>query len=352
MTELIYSDPSSDLEVRLDHRVPPDLLELLSQTTWGQHGLSFRSLDMAAMLGDLSDPSFLRLVKGGRTVAAAVRNRKHVEMAGKPYDAIHLALFAVHLDFARQGLGTILARVSRNHFFSILRPPGLLYGYIESGNEASLRLNLGLGYQQDMGQVSSRLFSRTRPQSSPRVEVLGREARPDMLNRLKKAYKAHALCSFENSLDPERYFVVRRDGEIVAGAQLQVLHWELFGLPDWQGRLAMNLLPHIPFLGRDFTPSDLRFVRVGNIYAENGAEEMVAEILETALAEQHIPFAALLADRRGETERRVMSRMNFGAIDRIVTGGFHFLAEFKGVDAGALRKISRMPVIISPKDPL
>lgn len=351
MTEVIYSDPSRDLEVRLDHRVPPDLLELLSETTWGQHGVSFRSLDMAAMLGELSDPSFLRLFKGGQAVAAAVRNRKQVEMAGKPYDAIHLALFAVHGDYTRQGLGTILARVSREHYFSILRPPGLLYGYIESGNEASLRLNLGLGYQV-MGQLSSRLFSRTRPRSSPRVEVLGREARPDMLNRLKKAYKTHALCSFENSLDPERYFVVRRDGEIVAGAQLHSLHWELLGLPGWQGSLAMNLLPNIPFLGREFTPSDLRFARVGNIYTEKGSEELIAELLETALAEQHIPFAALLVDQRGETERRIMSRVNFGAIDRIILGGFHLIGEFKGVDAGELRKISRMPVIISPKDPL
>ena len=153
-----------------------------------------------------------------------------------------------------------------------------------------------------------------------------------MLNRLKKAYKTHALCSFENSLDPERYFVVRRDGGIVAGAQHHPLPWALLGLPGWQGSLAMNLLPKIPFLGRDFTPSDLRFARVGNIYAEKGSEKLIAELLETALAEQHIPFAALLADQRGETERRIMSRINFGAIDRIIIGGFHLVGEFKGVD--------------------
>lgn len=351
MTEVIYSDPSLDLEVRLDRALPPDLLELLDQTIWGQHGVSFRSLDMAEMIQDLSEPSFLRLIKGGRTVAAAVRNHKQVEMAGKPYDAIHLALFAVHRDFTRQGLGTILARVSRTHYFGLLRSPGVLYGYIESGNEASLRLNLGLGYQ-DMGEVRSQLFSRARPQPSRRVEVLGQDGRADMLNRLKKAYNAHALCSLENSLDPERYYVVRRHGEIVAGAQLHTLHWNLLGLPGWQGRFAMSLLPKIPVLGRDFTPSDLRFARVGNLYAEAGSEALVAEILETALAEQHLPFAVVLADPRGDTERRVMSNIDFGAINRVITGGFHLVGEFKGVDESDLKRFSRMPVIISPKDPL
>lgn len=351
MTNVIYSDPSLDLEVRLDHEVPRDLLELFDQTIWGQHGMTFRSLDMAEMLQELSDPSFLRLIKNGRTVAAAVRNRKQVEMAGTPYDAFHLALFAVHQDFKRQGLGTILAQVSRTHFFGLLRTPGVLYGYIESGNEASLRLNLGLGYQ-DMGKVRPRLFSRARARPSPRVEVLGREGRPDMLKRLKKAYNAHALCSFENSLDPERYFVVRRHGQIVGGVQLHILHWKLLGLPGWQGRLTMNLLPNIPILGRDFTPSDLRFARVGNLYADEGSESLIAEILETVLAEQHLPFAAVLADQRGDTERRVMSRIDFGTIDRMVTGGFHLLAEFKGVDQSELERFSGMPFIISPKDPL
>lgn len=351
MTEVIYSDPTLELEVRLDNTVPPDLLELLDQTIWGQHGVSFRSLDMAGMLKDLSDPSFLRLTKNGKTVAAAVRNRKQVEMAGTSYDAIHLALFAVHRDFTRQGLGSILARVSRTHYFDLLRSPGLLYGYIESGNEASLRLNLGLGYQ-DMGEVRSRIFNRSRPRASGRVEVLGQEGGQEMLDCLKEAYKAHALCSFENSLDPERYYVVRRHGEIVAGVQIHTLHWELLGLPGWQGRLAMSLLPNIPVIGRDFTPSDLRFARAGNFYAKQGVEPLLAEILETVLAEQHLPFAAVLVDPHGSLERRVLSSIDFGTLDRIINGGFHLVGEFKGVDKFELKRLSQMPVIISPKDPL
>lgn len=351
MNTIIYSDPSLDLEVRLDHTVPQELLELFDQTIWGQHGVSFRSLDMAEMLRELSDPSFLCLTKNDRIVAAAVRNHKQVEMAGKPYDAIHLALFAVHQDFKRQGLGSILAKVSRDYYYDLLRVPGVLYGYIESGNEASLRLNLGLGYT-DMGEVRSRLFSRSRPQASPRVEVLGSGHRPEMLSRLKNAYCAHALCSFENSLDPERYFVVRRNGEIVAGAQLHSLRWELLGLPGWKGQFAMKLLPNIPLLGRDFTPSDLRFARVGNIYADTGQEHLIAEILETVLAKQHLPFAAVLADPTGETERRVMSKIDFGTLDHIIRGGFHLVGEFKGVATSELERCSGMPVVISPKDPL
>jgi GNAT superfamily N-acetyltransferase len=351
MTTIIHSDPSRDLQVLLDDTLPPDLLELLDKTIWGQHGVSFRSLDMAKMLQDLSNPSFMRLTKSGQTVAAAVRNRKQVEIAGTPYDAVHLALFAVHRDFTRQGLGSVLAQVSRTLYFDLLQAPGVLYGYIESGNEASLRLNLGLGYQ-DMGEIRSRIFSRSRPRLSDRVEVLGQNARSDMLARLKAAYHSHALCSFDTSLDPDRYLVLRRQGHIVAGAQVHVLHWQLLALPGWQGKIAMQVLPHIPLLGREFKPADLRFARVGNLFAEPGSEALISEILETALAAQHLPFAAVLADPRGAVESRILSAVDFGALDHVVSGAFHLIGEFRGVDQHQLKQLSKAPVVISPKDPL
>ena len=120
-----------------------------------------------------------------------------------------------------------------------------------------------------------------------------------MLALLKDSYSAHSLCSFDVSLDPDHYFVLRQGGEIIAGAQVNTLHWELLQLPGWQGWLATKLLPHVPLLGRDFTPADLRFARVGNLYALKGAEPMVSEILETVLAERRLPFAAVFADPRG-----------------------------------------------------
>lgn len=348
MTEIIHTDPERDLEVRRDTQVPPDLLELLSATVWGQHGVIFRSRDMAQMLDDLGDPSFLRLMKGGRTVAAAVRNHKPVTMAGKPFDAVHLALFAVHPAFTRQGLGTVLADVSRRHYLNALQSPGILYGYIETGNEASLRMNLGIGYRE-LGTVRSRIFSRIRPKPSPRVARIDRAAVPQMLHLLKTTYHDHTLCNFDQSLDPEHYFVLRRKGKIMAGAQLHVLHWELLGLPGWQGRLAMRLLP---LLGRAFRPADLRFARVGNIYAARGAEHFVADILETALATQDLPLAAVLVDKGGAPERRILNAIDFGLLDRTISGGFHMVGEFKGVEADEIDALSRAPVIISPRDPL
>jgi len=351
MTDLIFSDPARDLRVLHDAALPPDLLALLKATIWGQRGIVFRSLDMAEMLEGLARPSFLRLLKGNRTIAAAVRNRKQVDMAGRPFDAVHLALFAVHPDFARQGYGTLLAQVSRDYYLAGLQAPGLLYGYIESGNEASLRLNLGIGYR-DLGEVRTRLFSRARPRASGRVGRLTPEERPQMLARLKDAYRGHGLCNFDLSLDPDRYFVLRQNGQIVAGAQIHSVHWELLQLPGWQGQLATRLLPHVPLLGRDFTPEDLRFARVGNLYASEGAEALVSEIFETVLAEQRLPFVAVLADPRGETERRILDKTNFGPLDRGIRGAFHVVGEFKGADDRDIEALARGPVVISPRDPL
>lgn len=351
MTDLIYSDRSRDIRVLQDIEIPPDLLSFLEATVWGERGILFRSLDMAEMLNGLAQPSFLWLVKGGRTIAVAVRNRKKVEMAGTQYDAIHLALFAVHPDFVRQGYGKILAQVSRDYYLAALGATGLLYGYIESGNEASLQLNRGIGYR-DLGEVRSRLFSRPRPRPSARVETLRQEEVPQMLARLKDAYSSHSLCSFDQSLDPDHYLVARQNGEIVAGAQVHTVHWELLQLPGWQGWLGTKLLPHIPLLGHDFTPEDLRFARVGNLYAREGAEPMVSDILETFLAEQRMPFAAVMADPRGEIERRILGKTDFGLLDRGIRGAFHVLAEFKGVGNRDIEVLSRAPICISPRDPL
>ncbi|MGC9371313.1 MAG: GNAT family N-acetyltransferase [Paracoccaceae bacterium] len=351
MTDIIFSDPRRDLRVLHDAELPPDLLSFLQATVWGQRGIVFRSLDMAEMLSGLARPSFLRLLRGDKTIAVAVRNRKQVDMAGRRYDAVHLALFAVHPDFTRQGYGTLLAQVSRDYYLAALREPGLLYGYIESGNEASLRLNLGIGYR-DLGEVRTRLFGRVRPRPSARVGRLAPEERPGMLARLKDVYRGHGLCNFDLSLDPGHYFVLREGGEIVAGAQIHPVHWQLLRLPGWQGRLATRVLPHIPLLGRDFTPADLRFARVGSLYAPAGAEASVSEILEAVLAEQRLPFAAVLADPRGEIERRILDKTDFGLLDRGIRGAFHVVGEFRGVDDRDIETLARGPVVISPRDPL
>lgn len=351
MTDLIYSDRSRDLRVLHDTETPPDLLSLLDATVWGHRGIILRSLDMAEMLNGLARPSFLRLVKGGSTIAVAVRNRKKVEMAGNRFDAVHLALFSVHPDFMRQGYGKVLAQVSRGYYLAALDAPGILYGYIESGNEASLQLNLGVGYR-DLGEIRSRLFSRARPRPSARVETLRQEDRPQMLAHLRAAYSSHSLCSFDLSLDPDHYFVVRWNGEIAAGAQVHTVRWELLQLPGWQGWLATKLLPHIPLIGHDFKPADLRFARVANLFAREGAEPMIPKILETVLAEQRMPFAAVLADPRGETERRILGKTDFGLLDRGIRGAFHVIAEFKGLSDREIEALSRAPISISPRDPL
>ena len=351
MTEVIYADPKRNLRILLDAQASPDVIELLESTIWGTRGILYRSLDMEEKLKGLSQPSYLRLVKGDKTVATAVRNHKSVELAGVRYDAVHLALIAVHRDFARQGLGKILAQVSRDHYLEKLNPPGLLYGYIESGNEASLRLYRTLGCH-DLGEVRPRIFSRIRPRKSARVEMLGQAAVPEILSRLKATYQTHALCSFDQSLDPERYFVVRQQGEIVAGAQVHIVRWQVLQLPGWQGRLALSILPHIPLLGRNFTPSNIRFGRVGNLYAKEGSEELISEILQTALAELDLPLVAMFVDSRGEPERRILDRTKLGLLDRAISEGFHLITFFKGVSTNDIEAVSRAPAIVSPRDPI
>ena len=173
-----------------------------------------------------------------------------------------------------------------------------------------------------------------------------------MLTNIKATYQEHNLCSFEQSLDPEHYFVVRDGGEIVAGAQLSVVRWQALQLQGWQGRLVLNLLPHIPVLSRRFTPANLRFARAGNLYAKPGSEHLVAEILETALAKLRLPFAAIFLDGRGAPERRILEKTKLGAMDRAIKGGFHLMSYFKGMSDQDITSVLHRPVIISPRDPI
>jgi len=348
---IIHTDRERGVHVIAENALSPETVQLLESTVWGQHGLIFRSLDMREMLGALTRPVFLRLVKDGETLAAAVRNRKALLMAGRQFDAVHLALFAVRPDCRRKGYGRILAKVSREYFGEMLRPPGVLYGYIESGNEASLRLNLGIGYR-DLGQIKSRIFSRANPRRSERVERLGEGERSGMLALLNETYASHALAGLDQSLDTGRYFIVRRNGEIVAGAQVHTLRWNLLQLPGWRGKLALNLLPRIPVLGKNFTPEDLRFGRAGNFFAREGSEHLISEILETVMAEKGLPFTTLFMDPRGTIERRLLDKTRFGLLGLGIGGGFHVLGEFKGIGDDEIDTICRAPMLISPRDPL
>lgn len=347
MSELIFDDES--LAIRIHTAASAEMVSLIGRTVWGSGGTRYQIRDAQKKTDLLEGSHFITLHANGCLAGVYVLRRKRVAMGKGDLPAYYRTYLALEPEHMGKGYGTLLVQKTRDFFIGELHGAGLLYGYIEADNLSSLRASARAGYQS-LASFRAAMFSRLRAREHPTAQPLRRKRSPLMVGELEALYAEHNLRDFEQSLDPDRYFVFEDESGIAAGVQIETCDWVIERLPGLSGLVLVHLVSRTPVLRRIFDARYCRFLKFGNIYARPGSESQLFTLMESVLARYRVGSAMIFYDPRSPVFQRIARAGSFGMLNSGVEITVHVMGSLIGFSAIEKQRFKHRPVVLSPMD--
>ena len=347
MSEAIHEE--GDVEIHVKPGWTPEYVELLNRTIWGTEGLRYLSHGIEDELTRLNEFCTVEARSQGQLLGGYGLSTKMVKAGSHQIKAMHRMFLSVDPDRGGKGLGTLLMKNTQRRFLEQSNEPIMLYGYIEEDNSRSLKIAEKIGYQR-IGTFNGTLFSRFSPKDNELVVKVNDAA--EMASLLDEQYEEYALVDLTDSFNADEYWVIRHDGQIVAGAQALHRRWTIVDLPGIDGWFFVNVLPWLPRLGRLFDEGTLSHLLLSNIYVRPGFEKSFFDLLSALLARHGVVAAMAFTDIECPTIARLRKAGSFGLLDQVAPSSCaHIMAGFSGISQEVIADITKRPVLISPLDP-
>ena len=349
MPQPLYHDRDQDIVIQVEPSWSDEAMVLLDNAVWGTSGLRYSHQDSAGELAEMKGAVPLGLRVGGKLAGVYTVWPKRVDVGGETIDALLRSLLVVDPEFGGKGLGRLLSEQTRRYYLTDAVGPNMLYGLIELDNERSMKIAQGVGYES-IGVLHGVTFSRFNPAASDRLQPAEDGDEIEVL--LREHYRDHVMQDFDVSLLPDRYWVLREDGEIVAGAQLSRRRWTIVELPGLMGSFMLSTLCHLPPFSRFLPGKVFEYLLVSNLYAATGREAALIELLEGLLAQSGLHAAVFFADENCPHYGALRLHGALGPIDALlgpsnaqVMAGLH-----EGLAEDAVAELRRRPLYMSPLD--
>jgi len=229
-------------------------------------------------------------------------------------------------------------------------PKAILYSLVEKNNERSRNFAEIGGYEKT-GDVVSFMFSRLRKRNKIEVEQLAGSDLPLMRSLLRDFYSGHAFYFEDNLFLDDNYFVLRENGEIIAGLQANEEMWEISTIGNATLDRFVKLLTRIPFIGRRFRYEAMKFLGIEGIWFKEGRGDAVYRLLEGVLARKDHYLALMIMDTRAPEYINFASHKRLGPVNTIL-GSFEagFYTRFYAFPEVEKAEVAARPAYISIYD--
>ncbi len=193
----------------------------------------------------------------------------------------------------------------------------ILYAFFESMNERAKNLvhQAGFDYIRSFLTVA---FSRFNPKTDGRVSKLEENKIPEMRNLLKDYYCNYSLFTSEYAFYGNKYYVLKEDGEIIAGVSAIPTSNKVYDIPGVWGWVMMKVLPYAPYFRRLFSPGVFRFLVFDAIYCRKGRESHLYSLFESVCASEGFNTALMWLDDRSEFYDKIRIEGHLGALNRML----------------------------------
>ena len=193
----------------------------------------------------------------------------------------------------------------------------IMYAFLESMNERSKNLV----HQAEYEYIRSFLtvaFSRISPKPDNRVSKLEKADKARMNDLLMDFYRDYSLFSSEYAFYENRYYVLKEKGEIIAGACAIPTCHKVYDIPGIWGWVLMKVLPVTPYFRRLFQPGEFRYLVFDAIYCKKGREPVLADLFESACAEEGLNTGLTWLDDRSELYDKMRTEVKMGTLNRML----------------------------------
>ena len=226
----------------------------------------------------------------------------------------------------------------------------VMYAYVESRNERSRNLVNQSGYEYIRSFLTV-AFSRFDPKRNPSVSRLTPEEEPAMAALLDEFYSGYCFYTNEFSFHDHKYYVLRRNGEIVAGVGAIPAQYRVVNVPGLWGWVMMKLLPRTPLYRRLFKPDEFRYIILNAIFCRKGSEDLLPDLFESVCAEEGYHTALTWLDDHSWLYDTLRTNRRMGALNRMLNAkpGLVY-ALFSGLTPDETEKFYDSPAYISGFD--
>ncbi len=330
------------LEVRISDHVNDGMLEILNHAVQGSEGgLRFQLQNIASRIAAYNNQiRFVSLYKKNQITGTVGSCFRITGQGNLRYPSSYLRYLAFHSVYQsditwKKKIKELIKPEKDDSFkqktLEIFSKPHLLdfkeinendkhimYAFIESMNERSKNLVNQAGYEYIRSFLTV-AFSRFSPKPDERVSVIiTKEEKAEMESLLLDYYKNYSFFSLDYAFYGNRYYVLRENGEIVAGVNSIPSSYRIYDVPGVWGWIMMKILPKAPYFKRLFHPEEFRHIVFDAVFCKKGKEHLLADLFESVCATEGYYTGLTWLDDRSELYDRLRSGVKMGAINRIL----------------------------------
>jgi len=193
----------------------------------------------------------------------------------------------------------------------------IMYAFLESMNERSKNLV----HQAEYEYIRSFLtvaFSRISPKPDNRVSKIKETEKAGMNDLLMEFYRDYSLFYSDYAFLGDRYYVLKENGEIIAGVCAIPTCYKVYDIPGIWGWVIMKVLPVTPYYRRLFRPGEFKYLVFDAIYCKKGREPVLADLFESACAAEGFNTGLTWLDDRSELYDKMRTEVKMGALNRML----------------------------------
>lgn len=331
--------------------VPNEVAEFFKHINWGSEGAVYERKNITELLPQLHQAHLVTVEAHNQIQATAIFCHSDVTVAGQLFICEYIRYFAASDEIKGRKLikhfaGKVMELVREGD-----QKKTIFIGCVEKGNIRSYKVVENAGYKP-IGLLTVNAFSRFFPQEDKRIErVRTSEEKTEILSLLKKQYSHHSLVHFNYIFNGDNYFVIREQGEIVAGCQFHLAQWKINQMPGLSGKIIMHVLPVTPLINRLFNPKKFQFLAIEGIYFKEGHIHTLLQLLEGLLHQEKINAALFWFAEDCPYRAQLLKTGKLGLLHSFVkNSGARVMASYKNLSEEEIRLVESYPQFASAFD--
>jgi RimJ/RimL family protein N-acetyltransferase len=331
--------------------IPQEAFEFLDRIAWGNDGAVYEHKNTEEHIHLLHNPTLMAIDEQGKMQGTAVFCNTPVFVGSTSFNCYYIRYFASSKEIRGKG---VMKKYGVRVMESVRedeREKTVFFASVERGNRASYKAVESAGYEK-IGVIKTIGFSRFFPRTTKNLEqITKKNEQYEVLDLLKKQYSDHALVQFNSIFLQDNYFVIRENGEIVAGCQVHKAHWVIKKMPGLMGKIVMNIVPLVPLLNKLFNPKKFEFLVFEGIFVKHGFEGRLSELFEGLLAKEKLKSAMYWLSSTCPIQKRIMEKSKTGLIHSFIKDSdVYIMASFHGLEKEEIIDLKSRPLFVSGFD--
>ncbi|KAA5545021.1 GNAT family N-acetyltransferase [Adhaeribacter rhizoryzae] len=348
LSQIIYANAA--IKILLGPEPTPEIINLLRNTVYGTHGPRYQHTGHENKINHILNPFFFQLLKDEQVIGTYCLSQRRVKIATGEALSFYGRYFSIAPQYKGQGYGSLLKKEAIAYIERTTTPPFFFYSYIEESNQRSLAISKKDGYQP-IGTLEAVLFSRLYPQQDARFSRLSSDKYPDMLLQLQTTYQDYTLVQLDRVFYEQNYFVLKENGEIIAGVQANPVAWHIVHMPGLTGKIVMQVLPYVPVLNRLINPRNHQFLALEAVYVKPGHEKALLILLESTLAYFGYTSALLMLDVNCPLRQQLKSLGHLGLMHALNKSIYtQVMVKTRGITQKEIKSYPKQPIYASAFD--